>query len=128
MGASLVLLGTIAPATGVEVERSCSNDGHTLNAKVTYTLTSTKHLWNTIYGKAVGGATNGERNNFETDLYEDGVKVWSWDSADSYGPGQQWSKYMEGTDTLRSRNENLYLKAIFDEPGPDDSCTVLWNY
>lgn len=120
-------VGLAAPAQANVVNRSCTTDGHILNGKVNYTLTTTQHIWNTVYG-VVEGDDTGDQNDFHPRLYQNGTLVWAWDSADSYSKGEQWSKSMGGIVTPRSANEDLKLRAVFDEPGFDDECTAVWDY
>lgn len=111
--------------------KKCSSDGHVLNATASYTLTSTQHLWGKYTGKISGDATGG-KSNLNMRVYTQSswvrVEVFAHNSADSIGNGENYSKSFEGLKTLRNAEEDLRLKAIFDEPGEDDVCTAKWDY
>ncbi len=134
LAASAALLGVAAtlsvapPAHADSVPRSCTVDGHILNARVDYTLTSTRHVWNSLRAVATGSATNGDKNNFTANLSVNGNSLWNANSADSYGKDEPWTKNIGGISTARVDNENFRIKAIFDEPFNDDECTALWDY
>lgn len=126
--ATLSTLTLSGPAGASVVSRSCDVDGHILNAEVNYTLTSTKHIWNSLEAVATGSATSGHnQNNFEAWLNVNSTKIWGQNSADSYSKDEPWTRSI-GKTTNRADNEDFKIKAIFDEPGNDDECTVTWNY
>jgi hypothetical protein len=106
---------------------TCEADGHINNASVVYDLTSTKHIWTTIYGKITGAGTGG-KSNYNTSIYDADTRVWYWKSGDTWGQNEQYVKTIPDIATWRAHYERVRMETIFDEAGPDDKCTVKWDY
>lgn len=106
---------------------SCDVDGHINNASVAYDLTSTKHIWTTIYGKISGSGTGGQ-SNYYTSIYDGETRAWYWASGDTWGQNEQYTKIIPDVQTLRAHYERVRMRTVFDEFGPDDECTVKWDY
>lgn len=121
------VVATSNPASAARDYASCDAGGNVNNASVGYDLTSTKHIWTVIYGKISGSGTGGE-SNYYTSIFEGDNRVWYWPSADTWNHNQQYTKTIPDVQTSRARYERVRMRTVFDTAGPDEECTVRWDY
>jgi hypothetical protein len=137
-GATFVAFATVVAGVGVTTEawglstsRSCTSGGGILNSTITYNTSATRHTWLIMYGKATGDA--GDQNNFRGRITVNSQGVWSHNSADSYGDGEQWYKNVYNAagnhlTTSRDADEKVFTRAYFDQFGGDPSCETLVDF
>ncbi len=109
---------------------ACSKGNHAVVAEVGYYLTSTQHQWGTVRAVAQGTGL-GNKNNFFDAVYSNGIKVYNWQSSDSYSKDERWTDTGPGGENLRtarSATEVVQVKGVFDVFGPDPSCTAKRTY
>jgi len=126
---------TAAPASAASTTIGCQNQGK-LQAKVSWTYTSTGHRWTSasfqLDGR-VGGLVGdfGGKSNVYFTMKENGVTKFSQEAPPKNAVKMRTSYTFDFADftTTSSKDENWYVRAVFDTPWETDyECTAVLDY